>query len=83
MSQSNSFLPWPSVTHYMPFRLTIEEIETMMKIQKSGTTFSVRLRGGQMVFGKNFFYLADQIKERFHLEVTALQLQKIFDKDKS
>lgn len=67
----------------MPFRLTTKEIETMMKIEKSGTTFSVRLRGGQMVFGKNFFYLADQIKERFHLEVTALQLQKIFDKDKS
>ena len=67
----------------MPFRLNIEQIEIMMKIEKNGTTFSARLRGGQKVFGKNFFYLADQIKERFDLEVTALQLQKIFDKDKS
>ena len=67
----------------MPFQLTIEEINILMTIEKSGTTFSVRLRGGQMVFGKNFFYLADQIKERFQLEVTALQLQKIFDKNKS
>ena len=67
----------------MPFRLNIEQIEIMMKIQKDGTTFSVRLRGGQMVFGKNLFYIADQIKERFDLEITALQLEKIFDKDKS
>jgi hypothetical protein len=67
----------------MPFQLTIEEINILMTIEKSGTTFSVRLRGGQMVFGKNFFYIADQIRERFQLEVTALQLQKIFDKDKS
>ena len=47
----------------MPFRLTIEEIETMMKIEKSGTTFSVRLKGGQMVFGKNFFYLAELMQD--------------------
>jgi len=67
----------------MPFRLNIEQIEIMMKIQKDGTTFSVRLRGGQMVFGKNLFYIADQIKERFDLEVSALQLQKILNKDKS
>jgi len=67
----------------MPFNLTLAQIEMLLKIEKNGTTFSVRLRGGQMVFGKNFFYLADQIKQRFDLEVTALQLQKIFDKDKS
>ena len=67
----------------MPFNLTLAQIEMLLKIEKNGTTFSVRLRGGQIVFGKNFFYLADQIKQRFDLEVTALQLQKIFDKDKS
>ena len=67
----------------MPFNLTLAQIEMLLKIEKNGTTFSVRLRGGQMVFGKNFFYLADQIKQRFDLEVTALQLEKIFDKDKS
>tara|TARA_R100000152_G_C6707751_1_gene135965 strand:+ start:286 stop:489 length:204 start_codon:yes stop_codon:yes gene_type:complete len=67
----------------MPFNLTLAQIEMLLKIEKNGTTFSVRLRGGQIVFGKNFFYLADQIKQRFDLEVTALQLEKIFDKDKS
>jgi len=67
----------------MPFNLTLAQIEMLLKIEKNGTTFSVRLKGGQMLFGKNFFYLAHQIKERFDLEVTALQLQTILDKDKS
>ena len=53
----------------------------MMKVEKSGTTFFVRLRGGQTIFGKNFFYLAEQIKERFDFEVSALQLKKLFDKN--
>lgn len=65
----------------MPFRLTIEQIEIMMKVEKSGTTFFVRLRGGQTIFGNNFFYLAEQIKERFDFEVSALQLKKLFDKN--
>ena len=67
----------------MPFRLTIEEIKILMTIEKRGTSFFVELKGGQTITGKNFFYIADQIRERFKLEVTALQLQKIFDKDKS
>ena len=54
-----------------------------MTIEKRGTSFFVELKGGQTITGKNFFYIADQIKQRFQLEVTALQLQKIFDKDKS
>ena len=67
----------------MPFRLTIEEIKILMTIEKRGTSFCVELRGGQTIIGKNFFYIADQIKQRFQLEVTALQLQKILDNNKS
>jgi len=61
----------------------IEEIKILMTIEKRGTSFFVELKGGQTITGKNFFYIADQIKQRFQLEVTALQLQTILDKDKS
>ena len=53
-----------------------------MTIEQRGTNYYIKLRGGQTVNGKNFFYLAKQIKERFDLEVTALQLKTIFHKDK-
>jgi hypothetical protein len=67
----------------MPFLLTIEQIKMLVTIEQRGSTFHVELKGGQTITGKNFFYLAHQIKERFDLEVTALQLQTILDKDKS
>ena len=51
-------------------------------ISKCGTNYYIQLRGGQTINGRNFFYLAKQIKERFDLEVTALQLKTIFHKDK-
>ena len=67
----------------MPFLLTIEQIKMLVTIEQRGSTFYVELKGGQTITGKNFFYIADQIKQRFQLEVTALQLQTILDKDKS
>tara|TARA_Y100000593_G_scaffold90279_1_gene176353 strand:- start:44 stop:247 length:204 start_codon:yes stop_codon:yes gene_type:complete len=66
----------------MPFRLTIEQIKMLISIEKIGTSFCVELKGGQTITGKNLFYIADQIKQRFHLQVTALQLQAVLDKDK-
>ena len=53
-----------------------------MTIEQRGTNFHIQLRGGQTINGRNFFYLAKQLKERFDLEVTALQLKTIFHKDK-
>ena len=67
----------------MSFNLTLAQIETLMKIEKRGVGYFVELKGGQTLTGNNFFFIAKQIKERFDLEVTALQLQTILDKDKS
>ena len=65
----------------MPFNLTLAQIETLMKIEKIGASYFVELRGGQTLTGNNFFFIAKQIKERFQLEVSAVQLKKIFDKN--
>jgi hypothetical protein len=67
----------------MAFNLSLDQIIKLMTIEQRGTNYYIQLRGGQTINGKNFFYLAKQIKERFDLEVTALQLKTIFHKNKS
>ena len=65
----------------MALRLTFKQIEQLMIVCKQGAGYYVELNGGQGFAGKNFFYISRQIKDRFALEVSAVQLKKLFDKN--
>jgi len=65
----------------MALRLTFGQIEKLMKICKQGAGYYVELNGGQGFAGNNLLYISRQIKDRFSLEVSALQLKKLFDKN--
>ena len=51
-----------------------------MSIVKQGAGFYVELKGGQGFAGNNFLYISRQIRERFKIEVSAIELKKLFDK---
>ena len=55
-------------------------MEAFMSISKRGSGYHVKLKGGQGISGKNFFYIASQIEKRFSIEVSAIQLKNLFDK---
>jgi hypothetical protein len=52
-----------------------------MSIVKQGAGFYVELKGGQGFVGNNFLYIARQIRERFKIEISAVQLKNLFDKN--
>jgi len=61
------------------FRPTFDQIKNLIQISKVGNHYEIDFIGGQCVSGKNFFYISDQIRLRFDLEITPLQLKKIFE----
>lgn len=67
----------------MPFNLTVAQLNQLMTIEKRGTGYFVTLRGGQTITGNNFLYISAQIKKRFNLEISALQLIQVLDNKQS
>jgi|TARA_R110000824_G_scaffold223699_1_gene411424 hypothetical protein len=62
-------------------QLSFDQIEGFMSISKQGSGYYVKFNGGQGISGKNLFYVARKIKERFSIEVSAIELKKLFDKN--
>lgn len=62
-------------------QLSFDQIESFMSISKQGAGYYVQFNGGQGISGKNLFYLSRKIKERFSIEVSAIQLKNLFDKN--
>jgi hypothetical protein len=60
-------------------RPTFDQIKNLLTIEKISTNYQITLKGGQYISGKNFFYISEQIKQRFDLEITPSQLKKIFE----
>jgi len=67
----------------MPFNLTVAQLNQLMTIEKRGAGYFVTLRGGQTITGNNFLYISAQIKKRFNLEISALQLIQVLDSKQS
>ena len=63
------------------WKLNTQQIESIMSIVKQGAGFYVELKGGQGFVGNNFLYIARQIRERFKIEISAVQLKNLFDKN--
>jgi hypothetical protein len=54
----------------------------IQNVNKLGSKFCVELTGGKVQCGKNLFYVAHRIRQRFGMEINALQLKKMFDTTK-